>query len=125
MSVPTLNCRVTLFSSGKNTKLRFHIDAPRDAQEIPENLFIQGWVIHYKDKIENVALASTEGDVLGSTKPNIIRPRVLEYFEIFHNSKSAGFELNVPNLVAGEYSLIAETSKKQFSLAQFSLHENL
>jgi hypothetical protein len=76
-------------------------------------------------KIERVALLSDSGYILGSAKPNIGRPRVHEHFEKYYNSESAGFELNVTNLVAGKYSLIAETSQKQFTLAKISLRENL
>jgi hypothetical protein len=125
MSNLLLNSRATLFSNGKNTKLRFHIDAPLDVQEISDNLCVEGWVVHYKEDIERVALLFEDGCVLDSTKPNIHRRRVHENFKKFYNSKSAGFELNISNPVAGKYLLVAETCKKQFTLAQISLQENL
>lgn len=106
--------------------MQFHIDTPLDVQEISDNLFIQGWVIHKKKRVERISLLSAEGNMLGSTRPSIHRPRVHELFKKFCNSESAGFELNVSGLVAGEYSLVAEAdTKNQFTLATVTLQENL
>ena len=117
-----LNCRLTLLASKAKSNLKFHIDVPIDVQEISNRLFIQGWVVHPTQKIEHVFLLSTDKKALGSTEPIFYRPRVHEIYGTFRNSKSTGFELTVSNLIAGEYTLIAETdSKDQITLAQVSL----
>ena len=126
LETSVLNCRVTLLPTKRDSKLRYHIDVPRDVQEISNNLFIQGWVIHKKQKIETISLFSAEGNDLGSTKPDIHRPGVYQIYSTFCNSKSTGFELTVTGLKAGEYFLTARIDdNQQIVLAELTLQENL
>ena len=120
-----LNCRLDLHTIKPESNLQFHIDAPTDVQEISENLFIQGWVVHPTQKIERIFLLSEKGEVIGSTVPSIHRPKVHKIYAGFCNSISAGFRLNISSPVAGVWSLFAETdSKDQYSLAQISMQDN-
>jgi len=126
MKLHILNCRLTLPPYKSDSNLQFHIDTPIDVQEVAECLFVQGWVVHTTQIIKRVFLLSKEKDVIQSTAPNIRRPRVKEFYSDYCNLDSAGFELNISNPAAGEYSLVAETAaNKQHILAQLSLQENI